>query len=46
LEIVLNRLQARETPVALDPAAIETPDDEARTGLERALPDAKGSSAS
>ena len=45
LEIVLSRLQARETPVALDPAAIETPDDETRDALERSLPDASGSSA-
>jgi len=46
VEIVLNRLQARETPVALDPAAMETPDDATRTELERSLPDAAGSSAS
>ena len=35
VEIVLNRLQARETPVALDAAAIETPDEETRDALER-----------
>ena len=29
-EIILSRLQARETPVAQDPAAIETPDEETR----------------
>ena len=45
VEIVLSRLQARETPVALDAAAIETPDEEARDALERSLPDASGSSA-
>ena len=45
LEIVMSRLQDRETPVALDPAAIETPDDETRESLERSLPDASGSSA-
>ena len=44
---MLNRLQARETPVALgDWAAIETPDDETLDALERSLPDAQGSSAS
>ena len=40
IEIVLSRLQARETPVAQDPAAIETPDEEVREGYERSLPDA------
>jgi predicted PurR-regulated permease PerM len=39
IEIVLSRLQARETPVAQDPAAIETPDDETTEGYERSLPD-------
>jgi predicted PurR-regulated permease PerM len=39
-EIVLSRLQARETPVAQDPAAIETPDEETTEGYERSLPDA------
>ena len=39
LEIVLSRLQARETPVAQDPAAIETPDEEVREGYEHSLPD-------
>jgi predicted PurR-regulated permease PerM len=40
LEIVLARLQARETPVAQDAAAIETPDAEARDAYERSTPDA------
>jgi predicted PurR-regulated permease PerM len=40
IEIVLARLQARETPVAQDPAAIETPDEEALDDYERSLPDA------
>jgi predicted PurR-regulated permease PerM len=40
IEIVLSRLQARETPVAQDPAAIETPDEEAREDYEQSLPDA------
>jgi predicted PurR-regulated permease PerM len=40
IEIVLSRLQARETPVAQDPAAIESPDDETTEGYERSLPDA------
>ena len=40
VEIVLSRLQARETPVAQDPAAIETPDEEALDDYERSLPDA------
>ncbi|MFL5677838.1 MAG: AI-2E family transporter [Chloroflexota bacterium] len=46
VEIVVNRLQARETPVALDPAAIETPDEDARDALEQSLPDAQGAAAS
>ena len=29
-EIILSQLQAREKPVAQDPAAIETPDEDAR----------------
>ncbi len=41
VEIVLSRLQARETPVAQDPAAIETPDEDSREELERTLPDAR-----
>jgi predicted PurR-regulated permease PerM len=40
IEIVLSRLQARETPVAQDPAAIESPDEETTEGYERSLPDA------
>lgn len=40
IEIVLQRLQARETPVAQDPGAIEAPDDETADGYERSLPDA------
>jgi hypothetical protein len=45
VEIVLSRLQDRETPVAQDPAAIETPDDEVREDYKRSLPDASGSAA-
>jgi predicted PurR-regulated permease PerM len=44
IEIVLSRLQARETPVAQDPAAIETPDEETTEGYERSLPDAANAS--
>jgi len=40
IEIVLSRLQAREQPVAQDPAAIETPDDATAASYERSLPDA------
>ncbi len=40
VEIGLSRLQARETPVAQDPAAIETPDDDVADTYERSLPDA------
>jgi predicted PurR-regulated permease PerM len=40
IEIVLSRLQARETPVAQDPAAIETPDEDTLGDYERSLPDA------
>ena len=39
-EIILARLQARETRVAQDPAAIETPDEEALDEYGRSLPDA------
>ena len=39
VEIVLARLQARETPVAQDPAAIETPDEAVLEDYERTLPD-------
>jgi MFS family permease len=41
VEVVLGRLQDRETPVAQDPAAIETSDDE-QDDLGRTMPDAKG----
>jgi predicted PurR-regulated permease PerM len=41
VEIVLARLQARETPVAQDPAAVETPDEDAREQLGTSLPDAR-----
>ena len=44
IEIVLSRLQAREKPVAQDPAAIETPDEETTEGYERSLPDAANAS--
>ena len=40
IEIVLARLQAREAPVAQDPAAIETPDEETLDDHQRSLPDA------
>ena len=39
-EIILSRLQAREKPVAQDPAAIETPDEDAIDDHQRSLPDA------
>ncbi|HEY8637038.1 MAG TPA: AI-2E family transporter, partial [Candidatus Limnocylindrales bacterium] len=42
VEIILARMQARETPVAQDPAAIETPDEETLDDYERSLPDAGG----
>ncbi len=45
IEIVLSRLQARDVPVAQDPAAIESPDEEASLELEQSLPDAAGSGA-
>jgi predicted PurR-regulated permease PerM len=41
-EIVLSRLQARETPVAQDPAAVGSPDEDATQAFERSLPDASG----
>jgi predicted PurR-regulated permease PerM len=44
IEIVLSRLQARETPVAQDPAAIESPDEDTTEGYERSLPDAANAS--
>jgi len=39
IEIVLSRLQARETPVAQDPASIATPDEDATDEMGRSLPD-------
>ena len=42
IEIVLSRLQARETPVAQDPAAIETPDEATADEYATTLPDAAG----
>jgi predicted PurR-regulated permease PerM len=45
IEIVLSRLQARETPVAQDPAALATPSEEETDKLERSLPDAKNAAA-
>lgn len=44
IEIVLSRLQARETPVAQDPAAIETPDEDTTEDYGRSLPDAANAS--
>lgn len=40
LEIVLARLQARETPVAQDPSHVATPDGSTAEEMERSLPDA------
>ena len=45
IEIILARFQARETPVAQDAAAIETPDEDELDDQRRSLPDAKGSAA-
>ena len=39
LEIAVSRLQAREVPVAEDPAAIETPDEEQIDAYGESLPD-------
>jgi predicted PurR-regulated permease PerM len=44
IEIVMSRLQARETPVAQDPAAIESPDEETTEGYKTSLPDAANAS--
>ena len=44
VEIVLSRLQARETPVAQDPAAVESPDEETTDDYKRTLPDAANAS--
>lgn len=38
ITVVLDRLQARETPVPIDPAAIETPDAETRERQESVAP--------
>lgn len=42
VEIILQRLQARDTPVAQDPGAVEGPDTERTEDYERSLPDAIG----
>jgi predicted PurR-regulated permease PerM len=39
IEIVLSRLQARETPVAQDPASIASPSEESRDASTTQLPD-------
>lgn len=44
IEIVLSRLQDRETPVAQDPAAMEAPDEETTEGYKTSLPDAANAS--
>lgn len=44
IEIVLSHLQARDTPVAQDPAAIASPDETKMEEYEHSLPDAAGSS--
>jgi predicted PurR-regulated permease PerM len=44
VEIVLSHLQARDTPVAQDPAAVESPDEETTEGYKTSLPDAAASS--
>ncbi len=41
IEIVLSRLQARAVPVAQDPAAIETPDEEEVESYGESLPDSR-----
>ena len=41
IEIVLNRLQARETPVAQDPGAIESPDETMMESYGGSLPDSR-----
>jgi predicted PurR-regulated permease PerM len=42
VEIALQRLQARETPVAQDSAAIDTVTEEESEEFERVLPDGAG----
>jgi predicted PurR-regulated permease PerM len=44
VEIVLSHLQARDTPVAQDPAAVESPDEETTEGYKTSLPDSAASS--
>ena len=39
VEVVLERLQARSTPVPQDPASVGSPDREAREAAQRSLPD-------
>ena len=45
IEIVLSRLQARETPVAQDPGAIASPSDDAREATTTQLPDSTDAAA-
>lgn len=45
VEIVLSRLQARETRVAQDPASIESPDEAEAEKMSRSLPDAANAGA-
>lgn len=45
VEIVLSRLQARETRVAQDPGGVSAPDEAATEDMERSLPDAANASA-
>ncbi len=45
VEIVLSRLQARETRVAQDPASIESPDEDEAKEMSRSLPDAANAGA-
>jgi hypothetical protein len=40
LTVILERLQDREVPVPIDPAAIETPTEEERAAHEQRSPDA------
>ena len=45
VEIVLSRLQARETRVAQDPSSIESPDEAQAEAMSRSLPDAANAGA-
>ncbi len=45
LEIVLSRLQARETRIAQDPESIESPDEDEAQEMSRSLPDAANAGA-